>query len=211
MQHRAEYKRTLGSHVIFLMVPPITIFAEINGKKYNYKYFSYILDITLGLSTDGFAPFKNRKSTAWPLIIFNYNLPPEIRFHIENILALGVISGPRKPVDADSFLIPLIMELDHLAEGVRAFSVLQSKILSLRAHLILVFGDIPAASMPMQLKGHNGVSPCRMYEITGLRIPKSSTLPTFPCVVSKCSLLRLMKSNLPLRLRTQTNYPKSLA
>jgi len=38
------------------------------------------------------------------LIIFNYNLPPDVRFHINNILALGVIPGPKKPIDADSFL-----------------------------------------------------------------------------------------------------------
>ncbi|KAI5821735.1 hypothetical protein K523DRAFT_219293, partial [Schizophyllum commune Tattone D] len=48
----------------------------------------------------------------------------------------------------------------------------------LRAYLILLFGDIPAMSMVMRMKGHNGFSPCRMCNITGLRIPnkpKSTT------------------------------------
>jgi hypothetical protein len=43
-----------------------------------WKYFKDDRDMALGLSTDVFAPFKKHKLTAWPLIIFNYNLPPEI-------------------------------------------------------------------------------------------------------------------------------------
>ena len=147
--------------------------VEVNGRRFEHKYFDDERDIALGLSTDGFAPFKRRKNTAWPLIIFNYNLPPEIRFHIDNILSLGVIPGPKKPVDVDSFLWPLIKELLRLAAGVRAFDILTSKVFALRAYLILVFGDIPAVSMLMRMKGHNGISPCRMCEVVGLRTPQS--------------------------------------
>ena len=102
-----------------------------------------------------------------------------------------------KPVNADSLLIPLIMELDCLAEGVHTFSVLQSKIFSLHTHLILVFGDIPS------LYAHADERP--QWCITAQTTPtypqtphKSLTLPTFPCTFSKCSLLRLVKSNLQL-------------
>lgn len=149
--------------------------VKLEEKVYDHKYFADNRDIALGLSTDGFAPFKRRKKTAWPLIIFNYNLPPEIRFHINNILALGVIPGPKKPIDSDSFLWPLLLELFRLANGTRAFDILTSKLFSLRAYLILVFGDIPAMSMIMRMKGHNGLSPCRMCEIKGLRIPETDT------------------------------------
>jgi hypothetical protein len=45
-----------------------------------FFYFSDGRDIALGLSTDGFAPFKRRDKTCWPIILFNYNLPPEICF-----------------------------------------------------------------------------------------------------------------------------------
>jgi len=92
--------------------------VEVNGRRFEHRYFEDERDIALGLSTDGFAPFKRRKNTAWPLIIFNYNLPPEIHFNIDNILSLGVIPGPKKPVDVDSFLWPLIKELLRLAAGV---------------------------------------------------------------------------------------------
>jgi hypothetical protein len=66
--------------------------VKVNGRIFAHKYFDDEHDIALGLSTDGL-----------PLIIFNYNLPPKIQFHIDNILSLGVIPGPKKPVDMHSY------------------------------------------------------------------------------------------------------------
>jgi hypothetical protein len=42
-----------------------------------YRIFSNPEDIALGISTDGFTLFKRRQrgfSTAWPIILINYNL-----------------------------------------------------------------------------------------------------------------------------------------
>jgi len=140
----------------------------------NVKYFADRRDVALGLSSDGVSPHKRRKTTCWPLILFDYNLPPDIRFHLEHILSVGVVPGPKKPLDIDSFLWPLIQELLRLAEGVQAlqaYDILADELFSLRAFLIVVFGDIPAVSMLMKMKGHNGISPCRMCSIHGLRVP----------------------------------------
>lgn len=175
MKYRSHYKSRDGviadvfdgSHYSMLRKTRVNI----DHKVFGHSYFSDPRDVALGLSSDGFAPFNKRKSTAWPIIIFNYNLPPEIRFHVSNILSLGVIPGPKKPQDCDSFLWPFVQELLRLAQGVRAFDVLTKTLFILRAFLILVFGDIPAVSMLMRMKGHNGVSPCRMCEIKGLRVP----------------------------------------
>jgi hypothetical protein len=122
---------------------------QIEHETLPFRYFSDTHDVVLGLSTDGFSPFKHHKQTAWPLIIFNYNLPPEIRFHLEHILSLGVIPGPNKPKDMDSYLWPLVQELLHLANGIGAFNILLKTRFALRAFLILAFGDIPAVSMLM--------------------------------------------------------------
>lgn len=146
-------------------------YVTVNGAKMPYKFFCDLRDIALGLSTDGFSPFKRRKKTCWPLLIFNYNLPPEIRFHLRHVLCVGVIPGPNKPKDADSFLWPLVEELLKLELGVSAYDVCASEKFALRAYLTTVFGDIPAVSMLMRMKGHNGVSPCRMCNIDGLRVP----------------------------------------
>jgi len=55
--------------------------------------FSDPHNIALGLSTDGFGPFKCHTKTAWPIILFNYNLPPEERFLKQNIILIGVVPG----------------------------------------------------------------------------------------------------------------------
>ena len=38
-------------------------------------------------------------------------------------------------------------------------------------YLILLFGDIPAISKLLMMKGHNGYCPCRCCEIRGVRVP----------------------------------------
>jgi len=64
-----------------------------------------------------------------------------------------------------------VQELLKLAVGVSAYDALSRSIFALHAYLITAFGDIPAVSMLMNMKGHNGASPCRMCEIKGIGIP----------------------------------------
>ncbi|KAF7348742.1 hypothetical protein MVEN_01393300 [Mycena venus] len=145
------------------------------------------------------------KKTCWPLILFNYNLPPEIRFHLKHILCVGVIPGPKKPQDADSFLWPLIEELLKLELGVSAFDISASEKFALRAYLTTVFGDIPAISMIMRMKGHNGRVPCRMCNIVGLPGTSGTThyLPldrsSHPAVVNTDGIRTYDPLNLPMR------------
>ena len=155
------YQNLLGKHVI------------INDKEARHTYFSGTHDLALGLATDGFGPFKHRKSTAWPLILFNYNLPPDVWVHIGRIIPLGVIPGPKKPHDFDSFLWPAVMEFLQLQLGVKAWDAYTKELFMLRAYLILVFGDIPAISMVMRMMGHNGFLPCRMCKIHGVQVPNA--------------------------------------
>jgi hypothetical protein len=119
-RHRHEHKQGVsvdifdGENYRSLRGQRVTV----GSKTYNHEYFEDSRDVALGLSTNGFAPFKRHISTAWPIILFNYNLPPDIRFHLANILALGIIPGPKKPVDYDSFLWPFLQELFRLTVGV---------------------------------------------------------------------------------------------
>ena len=103
----------------------ITIHSERHSSRLALKSSQHgaflILDIALGLSTDGFGPFKRRTKTAWPIILFNYNLPPKEHFLKRNIILIGVVPGPKKPCDFNSFLWPLVQELLQLENGVSAF------------------------------------------------------------------------------------------
>ena len=115
---------------------------EVDGQRLPCNYFSDPHDIALGLSTDGFAPFQCRKTTTWPIIVYNFNLPPDIHFHCQYILCLGVVPGPKKPKDFDSSLWPAVEEFLRLALGTRAYDALECKLFLLQAHLILIGGDI---------------------------------------------------------------------
>ena len=148
-------------------------FVTVGDEELPTWFFSDPHDIALGLSTDGFGPFKRRTKTAWPVIIFNYNLPPEERFLKGNAISVGVIPGPKTPSDLDSFLWPLVQELLQLAIGVSAFDAITKAVFILHAYLIIVFGDIPAVLMIMRMKGHNAISPCCMCTIKGICIPSS--------------------------------------
>ena len=86
-----------------------------------FFYFSDEHNIALGLSTDGFAPFKRRDKTCWPLILFNYNLHPEICFRKQYCIHVATVPGPKKPWDWDLFCWPLVQELIPLELGVKAF------------------------------------------------------------------------------------------
>jgi hypothetical protein len=109
-----------GAHYRSLLETPVTIGDE----ELPMWFFSDPRDVALGFSTDGFGPFKRRNKTAWPLIIFNYNIPPKERFQKKNIISLGTIPGPKKPADMDSFLWPMVQELLQLAIGVSAFDAI---------------------------------------------------------------------------------------
>jgi hypothetical protein len=147
---------------------------KIHNTTLNSKYFSGKCNIALGLCTDGVGPFKTRKVSCWPLVVVNYNLPPDLMFLLDYIMSLGVIPGPNEPKDSDSFLWPLMEEMLQFAKEVHAFDVLDSEYFLLRAFLIQVFSDISAVSMLLWMTGHNRFCPCRLCSITGIRIPGQS-------------------------------------
>ena len=118
-----------------------------------FFYFSDEQDIAISLLTDGFAPFKQRDKMCWPVIIFNYNLPPNICFQKKYCIHLFTIPGPKKPWDWDLFCWPLIQELIQLEISVKAFNVISQSIFLLHAYLILAFGDISAVALIIHMKG----------------------------------------------------------
>jgi hypothetical protein len=159
-----------GAHYRGLLKQEVTV----DGHQLGHKYFEDPRDIALGFGTDGVGPFRRRKATCWPLLVYNYNLPPTEHFHDDNAICLGEVPGPHKPKDMDSFLYPATRELLQLAVGVEAWDAVQKEKFILRAFSTTIFGDIPALSMLLRVKGHNACSPCQLCMIEGVRIPKSS-------------------------------------
>jgi hypothetical protein len=96
-------------------------------------------------------------------------MPPEINTHIEHSICSGIIPGPHGPKDYHSFLIPYDEELAQLAHGVCTFDSLSQTDFMLHAYNLFEMGDIIAIEKLLNIKGHNGYSPCRSCEIKGVR------------------------------------------
>ena len=182
--------------IIYLYSPPL--FPAV--RTIPFFYFSDERDIALGLSTDGFAPFKRRDKTCWPIILFNYNLPPEIRFQKKYCIHIATVPGPKKPWDWDSFCWPLVQELIQLELGVKTFDAISQTFFLLHAYLILVFGDIPAVALVMRMKGQNGIKPCRICNIKGVRFQsRTNYVPLRRDKIPGARPPRYLSSDLPIR------------
>lgn len=150
----------------------------VDGQKTGRAFFSNPQDFALGLSTDGFQLFKRGNYDAWPLILVNYNLPPEVRSLMDNILILGVIPGPHQPKDIDSYLHGFIEEMVELArDGYRTWDSVEGTGVTFHAYCILYFGDMPAIAKLMNMLGHNGRCPCRACLVKGILGPKNHYYP----------------------------------
>ena len=165
-----------------------------------FFYFSDERDIALGLSTDGFAPFKRRDRTCWPIILFNYNLPPQIRFQKKYCIHVATVPGPKKPWDWDSFCWPLVQEFTQLELGVKAFDAISQTLFLLHAYPILAFGDIPAMALIMRMKGQNAIKPCRICNINGVRFDsRTNYVPLRREKIPGATPRQYISSNLPIR------------
>jgi hypothetical protein len=125
-------------------------------------------DIALAMSTDGVELFrKGKKHEVWPVVLQCYNLAPEVRFQEDNILCNGVIPGPHKPKDIDSFLYPTVRDLKRLHNGVTAYNAANKSDFILRAHVVTVTADMPARDMLMGLSGYNSRHYCNYCTVRG--------------------------------------------
>jgi hypothetical protein len=125
-------------------------------------------DIALAMSTDGVELFrKGKKHEVWPVVLQCYNLAPEVRFQEDNIICNGVIPGPHKPKDIDSFLYPTVRDLKMLHNGVTTYNAANKSDFVLRAHVVTVTADMPARDMLMGLSGYNSRHYCNYCTVRG--------------------------------------------
>ncbi|KAJ3508428.1 hypothetical protein NMY22_g16620 [Coprinellus aureogranulatus] len=120
--------------------------VAVDGQTLGHKFFSDPRDIALGTCEDGFLIFQRKRSgpSAIPILLQNYNLPPDVRTHAENLICVGVIPGPNHPKELKTFLHPLEDDLAKLAVGVKTYDAAEKEMFSLHAYQLLVGGDIIA-------------------------------------------------------------------
>ena len=134
--------------------------------------FSDPRTLAFSLSTDGITFVRQRGFSTWPILMQNLSLPPAERVKYENMILVGMIPGPKNCKDMDSFLVPLLEELQQLVKGILAYDAYTDEDFTLKGYLCVVSGDTPAIAKLMCMSGHNGTAPCRFCKIRG----KSSRL-----------------------------------
>ena len=71
-------------------------------------------DIALLGSCDSFQIFKQKTDNCQVILFINNNLHPNLRVKKENLLITMIIPEPHSPKNFNSFLFPLILELQEL-------------------------------------------------------------------------------------------------
>lgn len=74
------------------------------------------------------------------------NLPRDVRFRPENIILVGVITGPHEPSHTvNSYLTPLIIELQKAWTSVFSLATHLGIVITVKLALSCVARDIPAS------------------------------------------------------------------
>lgn len=166
-------------------------------------FFTSSTDIAFQIQFDGFQLTKRNQHSTTPVILLNFNLPPEIRHRKQNIICPFIIPGPAKYKDWDSFLQPLVDELKALGKpnGIDTYSAYQRNRFGLRAYAVLISGDGPAVSEAIGMKAPgNAIDPCRFCVMKAKKAPNNHWYvphPRDPCATSR-------------QLRPRTNLKQSL-
>ncbi|CDO70568.1 hypothetical protein BN946_scf184579.g24 [Trametes cinnabarina] len=145
----------------------------VDGQELPHLHFSDARDIAFAICMDAYLLFQRKRAgpSATPILLQNYNLPPDLRIHLDHLFCLGIIGGPNQPKRLHTFLIPFEEECVQLAHGVSTYDALKRELFLLHAYCILCLGDIIAILKALNMRGVNAVVPCRTCLIRGLLIP----------------------------------------
>lgn len=157
----AHYQHLRQTHVV------------VDGQTLPHRHFSDPRDIAFSLCVDSYLLFQRRRSgpSATPILLQNFNLPPEIRTHLEHLICVAVIGGPKQPKRLDTYLIPFEDECAQLAHGVHTYDALTRHFFPLHAYCIFCSGDILAIQKLLNIRGVNAWVPCRSCRIRGVHMP----------------------------------------
>lgn len=146
------------------------------GDVYDGRVWKHFVDellhkkrtLALMLNFDFFQPFKHCTDSIGAIYLVLVNLPRKERYKRENVILAGLIpSLESEPNTLNTFLSPLISELQDLWKGIRMYtSESPSFKVLVRGALICAACDIPAARKVCGFKGHNanhGCSRCFIF------------------------------------------------
>ena len=129
-------------------------------------FFSDLYHVALILNIDWFKPFKHSEYKVGGIYMNVLNLPRTERYKTKWTMLIGLIPGPTEPKNnINSYLKPLVDDLNELWSGV----LLETNGNMMRAALIAVSCDLPAARKVSQFLGHKANKGCSRCEFEAQR------------------------------------------
>ncbi|KAG2191149.1 hypothetical protein INT47_012155 [Mucor saturninus] len=131
---------------------------DINGAQFTADPRS----LMLALNIDWFQPFDGVVYSCGAIYLVINNLPREERFKPENTILVGLMPGPKEPKseEINHYLEPLVDELNELYVGMNIPTFERPTGASVRAALMMVACDIPAARKTSGFTAHNSTCAC---------------------------------------------------
>ncbi|KIO24452.1 hypothetical protein M407DRAFT_47490, partial [Tulasnella calospora MUT 4182] len=126
-----------------------------------------------------------------------------------NAICIGLVPGPRKPKEHDSFMYVVVEDLAKAAVGTPAYDAFEDSMFNLRVFCPLKCGDMPAmASAYTGGKHHGAQHPCRVCPIEGIRILDSNNLSFYLPIIRPPGYPEQPYSLTTLPLRTHSEYAR---
>ena len=148
--------------MVMCMMGRFGSFLSYNGKPFLSLPNNYAFSINI----DWFQPYERTQHSEGVIYMSVMNLPRTERFLQENIVLIGVIPGPHEPsLTINSYLRPLVDELKKLWHGVRLRTSEDVGVL-VRAALLCVACDIPAARKTCGFLSHMATKGCSKCQIS---------------------------------------------
>ncbi|OBZ74554.1 hypothetical protein A0H81_05359 [Grifola frondosa] len=121
-------------------------------------------DMILMFSVDGAQLYQSKLSDCWVYIWMVLDYAPDARYKKEHIIPGGVIPGPSKPKNLDSFLFPGLYHIAALQNegGLWLWDALIKRKYQSHPFLALATADGPAMAMISGMVGHFGAYGCRL-------------------------------------------------
>lgn len=140
------------------------IWKDFNGRKHDF--LTQEGNYALMLNVDWFQPFKHTNYSVGAIYISFLNLPREERFKRENIILIGIIPDMKKEPPTNSFLQPLVNELNeawHNGFMIKSRNS-RNQFKRFRLALLCVGCDVPASRKLCGFYGHMANLGCNKCE-----------------------------------------------
>lgn len=65
----------------------------VDGRSIGHKHFEDFRESAFALACDGIGIFRKQQKSSWPVLLIDYNLPPNLRTKKAFIIHVGIIPG----------------------------------------------------------------------------------------------------------------------